>query len=246
MPTRGVPYVKMLVHLFCLWPVAWLLEQYRSGALAAQADPINFITHATGDWALWLLLASLAVTPLRRLHARLSNLIRFRRLLGLYAFFYASLHLATYIFLFSGYDITAAWEGARHGHLAALWTQWVQIWPTVLADIEKRRFIQVGFSAWLILLALALTSPTFVLRRMGGKNWQRLHRLVYVAAAAACIHYWWLVKAGVRRPLPDTLVLTALLLARVAWELIKRRRSPGSRAGTQAAAAPRNATNAAR
>jgi sulfoxide reductase heme-binding subunit YedZ len=222
MPTRWIPYAKVLVHLACLAPFLWLLEQYRSGALALHADPVNDITHFTGDWALWWLRASLAVTPVRRLHPKLSNLIRFRRLLGLYAFFYATLHLATYVFLFSGYDIAAAFGGVRQGHPGAVWTQWEAIWPDVLDDLKKRRFIQVGLLAWTILLALALTSPAYMLRKMGGKNWQRLHRLVYVAAAAACIHYWWLVKAGVKRPLPDTVVLTVLLLARVAWVLWKR------------------------
>ena len=232
MPTRWIPYVKVPVHLACLLPFLWLLQQYRSGALAAQADPINTITHFTGDWALWLLLVSLAVTPLRRLHAQLSNLIRFRRMLGLYAFFYATLHLATYVFLFSGYDVVAAIAGVKQGHPGAIWTQWTAIWPTVLQDLQKRRFIQVGLFAWVILLALAATSPTFILRKMGGKNWQRLHRLVYVAGAAACIHYWWLVKPGVLRPLPDTLVLAALLLARIAWVSWKRAR-PASTAASQ-------------
>ena len=223
MPSRAIPSLKVLVHLLCLTPLLRLLEQYRTGALLSQADPVNYITHTTGDWALWLLLVSLAVTPVRRLHTKLSNLIRFRRLLGLYAFFYATLHLATYVFLFSGYDLQAAIAGVRQGHFGAISQQWIAIWPDILDDLKKRRFIQVGLLAWGILLALALTSPTAVLRRMGGKNWQRLHRLVYVAAIAACVHYWWLVKHGVRRPLPDTLILGGLLLARIAWVLWKRR-----------------------
>ena len=226
MPTRLIAYVKAVVHLLCLAPFVLLFARYRSGALTLLADPVNYITHFTGDWALWILLVSLAVTPLRRLHPRLSNLIRFRRLIGLYAFFYASLHLATYIFLFSGYDLPSAWAGLTHGHPAEIWRQWIVIWPTVLQDLEKRRFIQVGLLSWVLLLALALTSPQIVLRKMGGRTWQRLHRLVYVAAAAACIHYWWLVKAGVRRPLPDTLILTALLLARVLWTLRKKPATP--------------------
>jgi sulfoxide reductase heme-binding subunit YedZ len=97
------------------------------------------------------------------------------------------------------------------------------IWPTMLDDVLKRRFIQVGLFAWLILLSLAVTSPQRVLRAMGGKNWQRLHRLIYVAGAAACIHYWWLVKTGVLRPWKDTVVLTVLLLARLVYTLWKRR-----------------------
>lgn len=233
MPTRIIPYVKAVVHILCLLPMLVLLESYRSGALVNKADPVNYITHMTGDWALWLLLVSLFVSPVRRLHPLLSNLIRFRRLLGLYAFFYASLHLMTYVFLFSGYDLPAAFAGLRRGHPGELWTQWKLIWPTVWEDLRKRRFIQVGLFSWVILLALAFTSPIIVLRKMGGKNWQRLHRLVYVAAAGGCIHYWWLVKSGVRTPLPDTVVLTLLLLARFVWaQWQSRRRSPViSRAG---------------
>jgi len=223
MPTRLIPYVKALVHLLALVPLAYLLNRYRDGSLALEADPINYITHFTGDWTLWLLLGSLAITPLRRLHPALSNLIRFRRLVGLYAFFYATLHLATYVFLFSGYDIQAAFAGGRAGRLGEIFTQARLIWPTIYDDVVKRRFIQVGFLAWVILLALAATSPTLILRAMGGKNWQRLHRLVYVAAGAGCVHYWWLVKRGVRTPLPDTVVLGVLLLARVAWVMFKKR-----------------------
>lgn len=225
MPSRWIPYVKVLVHAVCLVPFFGMVWQYRSGALAAQADPVNWLTHVTGDWALWLLLVSLTVTPLRRLHPKLSNLIRFRRMLGLYAFFYASLHLATYVFLFSGYDVQTALVGVKQGRVGELWAQWRIIWPSVLDDLQKRRFIQVGLFSWVILLALAVTSPTGMLRKMGGKNWQRLHRLVYAAAAAACIHYWWLVKAGVRRPLPDTLVLTGLLAARIVWLWSKKRKN---------------------
>jgi sulfoxide reductase heme-binding subunit YedZ len=190
------------------------------------ADPVLWITHFTGYWALFLLLASLAVTPMRRLHPKLANLIRFRRMLGLYAFFYATLHLATYIFLFSGYDLPTVWAGVRAGHPGMVIDEWKQIWPTILDDVKKRRFIQVGFFAWVILLLLALTSPAFVMRGIGGKRWQALHRTVYVAAIAGCIHYWWLVKTGVRTPLPFTAVLTVLLLARMVWSALKRRRGP--------------------
>ena len=200
--------------------------QFRSGALAQQADPVNFITHMTGDLALWILLASLAVTPLRRLHPKLSNLIRFRRLLGLYAFFWATLHLSTYVFLFSGFDVVGAWAGLKAAHPGVIWTQWKLVWPTVLDDLKDRKFIQVGLFAWLILLALAVTSPTWMLRKMGGKNWQRLHRLVYVAAIAGCVHYWWLVKKGVMRPGKDTAILAVLFLARVVWMFWKRRTMP--------------------
>jgi len=228
MPTRWIAYVKVLVHAVCLLPLLTLIEQYRSGALALLADPVNWITHQTGYWALFLLLASLAVTPVRRLHPKLANLIRFRRLLGLYSFFYATLHLATYVFLFSGYDVPTVVAGLRAGHAGVVAEQWKLVWPTILDDLKKRRFIQVGLFAWFLLFLLAATSPAFVMRWMGGKNWRRLHYAVYVAATAGCIHYWWLVKKGVKAPLPFTLVLAALLLARMVWSAMKRVREAGA------------------
>ena len=217
MQSRAIRWVKVGVHLACAVPVGYLLWMYRSGALAAEADPVNFITHFTGDWALWLLLADLAITPLRRLNPALSWLIRLRRMVGLWAFFYATLHLLTYVLLYSGYDVPATLAGLRAGHMLEPWAQLKLIWPGMLDDVEKRRFIQVGLLAWTILLALAVTSPQRVLRAMGGKNWQRLHRLIYVAGAAAVVHYWWLVKAGVRTPWKVTAVLAVLLAARVVW-----------------------------
>jgi sulfoxide reductase heme-binding subunit YedZ len=194
---------------------------YKSGALELNPDPVNFITHFTGDWAIWMLLASLAITPVRRISPRIAWLVRFRRMTGLYAFFYATLHLATYIFLFSGYDLLAVLKGIRDGRPGVVLEQWKQVWPYILDDILKRRFIQVGFLAWIILLALAVTSPAFIMRAMGGKNWLRLHRLVYLAAVAAAIHYWWLVKSGVLTPWKITAILSTLLLARVAYSAYK-------------------------
>jgi sulfoxide reductase heme-binding subunit YedZ len=216
-PNKWIPYVKVLVHLVCLLPAFKLIQMYRSGALALMADPVNWITHFTGYWALYLLMVSLAVTPVRRLHPKLANFIRFRRMLGLYSFFYATLHLATYVFLFSGYDVPTVWTGLKAGHFGVVVDQWKLIWPTIVGDLKKRRFIQVGFFAWVILLILAATSPAFVMRAMGGKNWRRVHWGVYVAALAGITHYWWLVKKGVLSPAPFTLVLFVLLGARVFW-----------------------------
>ena len=226
MSKRAIIILKTLLHLLCLAPFAWLLHLFTSNSLANYADPINYITHFTGDWTLSLLLATLAITPIRRLSPTLAFLIRFRRLVGLYAFFYATLHLSTYIFLFSGYDLPNVLASIRAGHPGAAITEWKLIWPNIWGDLLKRRFIQVGFFAWVILLALALTSPAFIMRAMGGKNWQRLHRLIYVAAIAAVIHFWWLVKTGVRTPWKDTAVLTILLLARLAYTALKRLRKP--------------------
>jgi len=223
---RAIVWVKVALHAACLLPFLYLLEMYRDGSLALEADPVNFITHFTGNWALWLLLSCLVVTPLRRLHAKLGWLVRLRRMVGLYAFFYATLHLLTYVLLFSGYDMSAAIEGVRAGHLMEPWRQLMLIWPSMLDDLEKRKFIQVGLLAWVILLALAVTSPQRVLRWIGGKNWQRLHWLIYVAGAAAVIHYWWLVKAGVRTPWKVTAVLVVLLAARVVYSAVKRLKKP--------------------
>jgi sulfoxide reductase heme-binding subunit YedZ len=222
MPNRVIPYLKVVVHALCLLPALVLLRMYFNGTLALEADPVNTITHFTGNWALWLLLCDLAITPLRRVHAALSWLVRFRRMVGLYAFFYATLHLLTYVLLFSGYNVPGTIEGLRAGHLLEPWTQFKLIWPTILDDLKKRKFIQVGLAAWVILLALAATSPQRVMRAMGGKNWQRLHRLIYVAGALACVHYWWLVKTGVRTPWKVTAVLTVLLLMRLGYAVRKQ------------------------
>jgi sulfoxide reductase heme-binding subunit YedZ len=222
MSNRTIAWIKAVVHLLCLLPAALLLRMYFNGTLGLEADPVNYITHFTGDWALWMLLGSLAITPVRRLFAGLGWIIRFRRMIGLYAFFYATLHLLTYVLLFSGYDMSAAIAGLRAGHLMEPFVQLKMIFPTMLDDLQKRKFIQVGLAAWVILLALAVTSPQRVLRWMGGKNWARVHRLVYVAAALACIHYWWLVKTGVRTPWKVTAVLAVLLAVRVGFAVMKR------------------------
>ncbi len=206
---------KTLLHAALLAPVLWLLWRFKTGALADLADPVNYITHFTGDWALWVLLGALAITPLRRLHRSLGGLARLRRMVGLYAFFYASLHLATYLFLFSGFDVPEAWQSLEKGQPGRFWSLWTAVWPTVLGDLQRRRFVQVGLFSWVILLLLTLTSPQAALRKLGGQRWRMLHRLVYLAATAAVVHFWWLVKAGNRAPWRDTLVLAVLLLARL-------------------------------
>ena len=222
--------LKGMLHLLLLLPVIRLYWQFRSGALALDADPVNTITHFTGNWALWILLGSLAITPVRRLSPRLAPLVRVRRMIGLYAFFYATLHLATYVFLFSGFDLVGALHATAAGHPGEFARQWHQVWPTILDDLKKRRFIQVGLLSLVILLSLAATSPAAVMRAMGGRNWSRLHRLVYVAAIAAVVHFWWLVKAGNRAPLVDTVVLGVFLAARLVMALRKRLSRAGSRA----------------
>jgi sulfoxide reductase heme-binding subunit YedZ len=184
--------LKTLTWLACLWPLGWLVYGALTNNLGA--DPTAAITFATGLATLRLLTISLAITPLRRLWARLNWLIKFRRLLGLFAFFYASLHLLTYVALYAGFDVNA-----------------------MAADIAKRRFITIGVAAWLLLLPLAATSTTWAIRKLGGKRWNRLHKLVYAAAVCGVIHYWWQVKPGVLTPLTITLIMGVLLLARPAW-----------------------------
>lgn len=235
MPTRAVPYLKAVVHLLLLVPFAGFLWLYKSGKLADYADPVNFLTHATGNWALWILIGDLAITPVRRIHSSLAFLVRLRRMIGLYAFFYATLHLLTYVLLYSGYDTATALAGLHGGHLSEPWRQLKLIWPSMVDDVLKRPFIQFGLGAWIILFLLALSSPQRVLRWMGGKKWQLLHRLIYVAAIAAVVHYWWLVKAGVRTPWKDTIVLSLLLVIRIVFAVLKGRRKAAPPQTAQAA-----------
>lgn len=227
MTNRTIKALKPVVFLIALAPFLVLLQRARAGDLGA--DPVQWITHFTGNWTVYLLLISLAVTPVRRLSPRLAPLVRFRRMLGLFAFFYATLHLLTYVFLFSGFDLSGALTSIRAHDYSAVQQQWLAVWPTMMEDVQKRRFIQVGLASYMILLALALTSPQWVMRSIGGKPWQRLHRLVYVAAALGIVHYWWLVKKGVMAPMRDTVVLALLLLARPAYRLIVRRPATASR-----------------
>jgi sulfoxide reductase heme-binding subunit YedZ len=180
---------KPLLFLLCLAPLAVLL--WRGYRQDLGANPLEFITHSTGDWTLRFLLVSLAVTPLRRL-ARIPELIRFRRMLGLFAFFYGSLHLLTYLWFDQFFDFAG-----------------------ILKDVAKRPFITAGMAAFLAMAPLAATSTAGWIRRLGGRNWQRLHRLAYLAALAGVTHYYWLVKSDVRRPLMYAAIAAALLLARL-------------------------------
>ncbi|MGA3070082.1 MAG: protein-methionine-sulfoxide reductase heme-binding subunit MsrQ [Terracidiphilus sp.] len=189
--------LKTLTWLTCLWPLGRLVWGAATSDLGA--DPTATITFATGLATLRILTISLSITPLRRLSPRLSWLIKFRRLLGLFAFFYASLHLMTYVALYAGFDVNA-----------------------MAADIAKRRYITAGVAAWLLLLPLAATSTNWAIRKLGGKRWNRLHKLVYAAAVCGVIHYWWQVKPGVLTPLTITVILGVLLLSRPAWTLQQR------------------------
>jgi methionine sulfoxide reductase heme-binding subunit len=190
--------LKTLTWVACLWPMGLLAYGAVTNTLGP--DPSSKIALTTGYNTLLLLILSLAITPVRRLSPRLNWLIKFRRLLGLFAFFYGTVHMLTYVALYSGFNV-----------------------QVMLDDIAKRKFITIGVAAWLLLVPLALTSTNWAIRKMGGKNWNRLHKLVYLAAICGAIHYWWQVKPGVLSPLRLTLVLAVLLVARPVWSLWKRR-----------------------
>lgn len=180
-------WLKPVVFLAALTPLARLVVLAQGDGLGA--NPVEFVTHSTGTWALVWLLVTLAVTPLRRLTG-FGELARLRRMLGLFAFFYASLHLLTYLW----------------------WDQFFD-WREIARDVVKRPFITAGMTAYLLMLPLALTSTQAMMRRLG-RNWQRLHRLVYGVAIAAVCHYAWLVKRDLTLPLLYGAVLALLLAAR--------------------------------
>ena len=221
MTNRIIRVLKPFVFLLALSPFLGMMWAFHKDNLGT--DPVQSLTHWTGDWTIWMLIISLAISPVRRLSPKLAWLVRFRRMIGLFAFFYATLHLMTYVFLFSGFDVTGAIASLRAHDFVAIRQQWTAVWPTMVDDAEKRRFIQVGLLSYLILLALALTSPQWVMRKLGGKPWQTLHRMVYFAAILGVVHYWWLVKRGVRAPWKDTAVLAIFLLARPAYLWLKNK-----------------------
>ena len=197
--------LKPALFLACLLPLAqwlWLGWQQQLGA-----NPIEYITHGTGDWTLRLLLLTLLMTPLKRGFGW-SWPLRVRRMLGLFAFFYASLHLSTYLWLDQFFD-----------------------WWEIGLDILERPFITVGMLAYVLLLPLALTSTHAMMKRMG-RSWRKLHRLVYVVATLGVLHFWWLVKADVREPLLYAALLGILFLARLYWARLAARGGAASVRGT--------------
>jgi sulfoxide reductase heme-binding subunit YedZ len=199
LPKKYVRAVKALAFAGCLVPALVLTWKGFHDGLGA--NPIDVITRSTGKWTLTFLLITLSVTPLRKLSG-MSWLIGFRRMLGLFAFFYGCLHLTTYVWLDKFFDVHA-----------------------MLHDIAKRRFITAGMTAWTLMLPLALTSTAGWIRRMGGKRWQLLHRLIYLSAAAGVVHFIWLVKADLRRPLTYGAILSVLLAYRLAAWLVARART---------------------
>lgn len=189
---------KVLVFLLCLVPLVSLI--WRGATDHLGPNPVEALIHGTGDWTLRLLLITLAVTPLR-LATGWAWPVRFRRMLGLFAFFYAALHLTVYLWLDQSFD-----------------------WPAILRDIAKRPYITVGFAAFLLLIPLAVTSTRGWIRRLG-RRWKRLHQAVYAIAILGVIHYLWLVKADLREPLIYAAILAVLLAVRVPWRALGRARS---------------------
>ena len=192
---------KAAVFALCLIPLLLLLWDFHKDALGP--NPVENITHTTGNWTIHFLLITLTITPLRKLF-NAPSLIRLRRMLGLFAFFYGCLHLATYLWLDQSFD-------------------WAAIWK----DIYQRPFITAGFTSWLLMMPLALTSTAWSIRKLGGKRWQWLHRLIYISALAGVIHFYWLVKSDVRRPLLYGAILAILMLYRVF--LWRSKAAPGAR-----------------
>lgn len=185
--------IKRVIFIAALLPFLRLMLYAFTDRLGA--NPIEFITWSTGDWTLYFLCFTLAITPLRRL-TKWNWLIRLRRMLGLFTFFYVCCHFATFIWFDHFFDLHEMWK-----------------------DVLKRPFITVGFSAFILLIPLAATSTNGMIRRLGGKRWQWLHRLIYVIAPLALLHFWWM-KAGKHnfaQPILFTGIVGALLLARVAW-----------------------------
>lgn len=190
--------VKSALFVLCLLPAAWLAKGWMDDALGA--NPIEALTRGLGDWTLRFLLITLAVTPLRRLTG-LHWLVRLRRMLGLFAFAYGVAHLFSYLWLDQFFD-----------------------WGEIAKDILKRPFITVGFAAFVLMAPLAATSTNAMIRRLGGRRWQALHRSVYGIAILAVLHFWWLVKADVLEPFLYSLVLAGLLGMRAWWREAERRR----------------------
>lgn len=206
-PTRIIA-AKTIVHALALTPLAILAWQfwdvYSTNSDALGADPVAEIEHRLGLWALRLLMLALAITPLRQLTGQ-AALVRFRRMIGLYAFAYACLHFSAYLVL----------------DLRGYWTQ-------IFEEIAKRPYITVGFAAWLLLVPLAITSTQGWIRRLG-RNWVRLHKLVYAVGVLAVLHFWWQVKSDIREPALYAAIL-AVLLGWRAWKWLAKRRATSARA----------------
>ncbi|HKE21547.1 MAG TPA: protein-methionine-sulfoxide reductase heme-binding subunit MsrQ [Bryobacteraceae bacterium] len=202
------PWVKVIVFLGALAPAGILGWRFWQQDLTP--NPLEFIEHFTGDWTIRLLVITLSITPLRRLF-RLPDLIRFRRMIGLFTFFYGSLHF-----------------------LAWLWFDRLFNVHEIVRDVGKRPFITAGFTALVLMLPLALTSTKRWIRRLGGRRWQALHRLIYISGIAAVVHYYWLVKSDIRLPVFYGSLVAVLLAARAIHWIAGRRVQENTAAGVRA------------
>ncbi|MFL6440232.1 MAG: sulfite oxidase heme-binding subunit YedZ [Terriglobales bacterium] len=207
MARRWIILLKIVVWALCLSPVSLLAWKATHDLLGA--NPLSEITLTTGHWTLYLLLTTLAISPLRKV-TRLNWLIRFRRLVGLFAFFYGCLHLMTYLWFDKAFEL-----------------------HEIVKDIYKRPFITAGMTAWILMLPLALTSTGASIRWLGGKRWQNLHRLIYFSAIAGVVHFWWLVKRDLTRPEIMAAILIVLLAFRIVDRFLATRVSPPVRAVQQ-------------
>ena len=220
--------LKPIVFVASLGPFFYLIWAAFTGNLSA--NPLSDLTNETGVWTLRFLCITLAITPLRKVTGW-NQLVKFRRMAGLFAFFYGTLHLMSYAIAdrFAGLDQAGSWvEALSAGHLpggALIASTFSGLAKSIGEDIYKRPFITVGFAAWLTMLPLAITSTAGWIRRMGGKAWNRLHRLVYLTGILGPLHYWWLVKADINRPLTYAAIVALLLGARVYWSRAKAVRS---------------------
>lgn len=197
---RNLILLKVLTWVACFWPAIDIGYRALHGTLGA--NPIEYITNSTGEGTLAMLLITLAVTPARRLTG-LTWLIKFRRLLGMFAFFYGVCHLMTYVWLDKFFDF-----------------------QEMLTDVLKRPFITVGVAAFTLMVPLAVTSTTGWIRRMGGKKWNYLHRLIYASAILGVIHFWWKVKADHTEPIRYGSILAVLLAYRL-WAAWQKSRASG-------------------
>ncbi len=204
-------WTKIPVFLLCLVPFGVMFWASRTGHMGP--DPVAFFQHATGDWTLRFLVITLCITPLRKL-LKLPDLVRFRRMLGLFAFFYACLHFVTYLGPDQSFDVAGMFK-----------------------DVAKRPFITLGFAAFVLMIPLALTSTAGWIRRLGGRRWQMLHRLIYVSAICGVIHYYWLVKSAILRPLFYAAIVAVLLVWRLVDWFIRRSKTAPAPAKTQNASA---------
>jgi sulfoxide reductase heme-binding subunit YedZ len=201
--TRIIRFVlKPLAFLAALGPAVYLIWAALTNHLSA--NPLSDVTNETGVWTLRFVCITLTITPLRRLTGW-NDLIRFRRMMGLYAFFYGTLHFTTYVVL----DRFAGLVDFPNGIVS--WTTVRNLATSIAGDIYMRPFITIGFTAFVLMVPLAATSTAGMIRRLGGRRWNLLHRLIYVTAMLGVVHYWWLVKADIRRPQIYAVVVGVLL-----------------------------------